>query len=150
MSIQFNPLLSYTGALRYERLPTICYTCGRIGLIQIGCYCHPQAVDLVEISYDEWIIADSDPSHLLWLFDPIHVKQQRSSSLILRRPVHLLPEPPPLMTNQHINSMENEPGHDQLHKNDDDVDENCASLSSYGDVTYGSRIRSTIHNLGLQ
>lgn len=69
MSIQITPTLSYTGALHYERLQTICYACGRIGHIQIGCYYHPHPIDPIEIPYEEWILADTDPSHLFWFSD---------------------------------------------------------------------------------
>lgn len=124
--------------------------CGRIEHIQKGCYYNPQVVDPIEIPYDKWIIAQSDPSRLLWSSDPIQINQQQSNNLNPGRLVHLSSEPPLPVTSQHRNTSKDEPAHDQLHEDDDDMDIDRVSLFSYEHVASGSRVKSTIHNLGLQ
>lgn len=123
MTIQVSPSLSYIGALHYERLPEICYACGRIGHIQVGCFYQPREVEPMEIPYEDWIIADIDPSQLLWSSYPNHT-QQRTSTLVVNRSVHLTPDPPPPTSTHHLQYSDTDSQYEQQRTERDYVEEN--------------------------
>lgn len=64
--------------------------------------------------------------------------------------MRLLPEPPPTGISHRISLPKDEPSIERMHEDNDNVECDRVSLSSHGHVALGSRIRSAIHNLGLQ
>lgn len=128
----------------------IWYSCGRIGHFQANCFCQPQAVEPIEISYDEWIQAKTKPSYLLLTFEHMFAQQQRSSNWNSGWLLITSSNSSSSASQCQKFSGGDDSDHGLPHTDVDDVDEKDPSLSSSQHVALGSRIKSVIQHLALR